>query len=56
MAAAERALLSAVRRDSLDMVDTQSVPEKILMREQKLFFRGPGVLRRPVGDGMRLRF
>src|SRR6266849_10206708 len=43
--APERTLLSTLRRESLDMVDAQSVPEKSLMREEKLLFRGLGVLR-----------
>src|SRR6266849_10040017 len=44
--APERTLLTTLRRDSLDMVDAQSVPEKRLKREEKLFFRGLGVLQR----------
>src|SRR5260370_40122920 len=46
MVAPERTLLSALRRDSLDMVAKQSVPKKSPMREEKLFFRGLGALRR----------
>jgi hypothetical protein len=33
MAAPERTLLRALRRESLNMVDTQSVLEKMLVRE-----------------------
>src|SRR5712692_4049931 len=44
--APERTLLSTLRRDSLDMVDAQSVPEKSLVREEKLFFRRLRTLRR----------
>src|SRR5712692_10657709 len=51
MAAPERTLLSTLRRDSLDMLDTQSVTEKSVVREEKLFHRGLGSLRRRGGGG-----
>src|SRR5260370_10565408 len=53
MVAPERTLLSTLRRDSLDMVDTQSVPKKSLMLEEKLFFGGLGSLRRRGRDCFR---
>src|SRR6202521_6459131 len=46
MVAPERTLLSTLRRDSLDMADTQSVPKKSPLREEKLFFGGLGAFRR----------
>src|SRR2546421_9734476 len=53
MVAPERTLLSTLRRESLDMVDTQSVPKKSPMREEKLLFRGLGALRRRGCGGFR---
>ncbi len=53
MVAPERTLLSTLRRDSLDMVDTQSVPKKSLMLEEKLFFGVLGSLRRRGRDCFR---
>src|SRR5258708_9219856 len=49
--APERTLLSTLRRDSLDMADTQSVPKKSLMSGEKLVFRGLGALRRRGSSG-----
>src|SRR2546429_3451438 len=53
MVTPERTLLSTLRRESLDMVDTQSVPKKSPMREEKLLFRGLGALRRRGCGGFR---
>src|SRR6266576_1759877 len=53
MVTPERTLLSTLRRDSLDMVDTPSVPKKSPMREEKLLFRGLGALRRRGRGGFR---
>src|SRR5260370_41086476 len=53
MVAPERTLLSTLRRDSLDMVETQSVPKKSLMLEEKLFFGVLGSLRRRGRDCFR---
>src|SRR5437660_8113087 len=42
-AAPAAAVLRILRRDSLDMVDRQSLPEKRLPTQKKLFFCGLGV-------------
>src|SRR6266478_2868734 len=51
MVAPERTLLSTLRRETLDMVDTESVPKKSPMREEKFLFRGLGALRGCGGFG-----